>query len=88
MEQEKDLLERIRSRPNDAPLPTEYLLDEAADEIERLWGVLDEIVTACVICVDDQHPHCLAAYKIAHSALGQERGTVPDPKQERAENSQ
>ena len=31
-----DLIERISSRPNDAPLPTEYLLDDAADEIERL----------------------------------------------------
>lgn len=31
-----DLVQRIRDRPNDAPLPTERLLDEAADEIERL----------------------------------------------------
>ena len=31
-----DLVQRIRDRPNDAPLPTERLLDEAADEIEQL----------------------------------------------------
>lgn len=33
-----DLVERIRSRIHDAPLPTEYLLDEAADVIEHLSG--------------------------------------------------
>ncbi len=32
-----DLVRRIRSRPNDAPIPTERLLDEAADEIAGLW---------------------------------------------------
>lgn len=30
------LVERIRSRPNDAPIPTEHLLDEAANLIEML----------------------------------------------------
>jgi regulator of replication initiation timing len=38
-------------------------------ENERLREALEEIVTACVICVDSQHPHCLAAYKIADAAL-------------------
>lgn len=33
---EKDIVERIRDRPNDAPMPTEHLLDEAADTIEEL----------------------------------------------------
>jgi hypothetical protein len=31
-----DIVERIRRRLNDAPMETERLLDEAADEIERL----------------------------------------------------
>lgn len=31
-----DLVTRIRDRPNDAPMSTERLLDEAADEIEQL----------------------------------------------------
>jgi RecB family exonuclease len=31
-----DLVERIRNRPNDAPTPTERLLDEAADALERM----------------------------------------------------
>jgi hypothetical protein len=35
-----DLVARIRARQNDAPMPTERLLDEAADEIERLRGVM------------------------------------------------
>ncbi len=35
-----DLVARIRARPNDAPLPTEFLLAEAADEIERLREAL------------------------------------------------
>lgn len=30
------LAERIRARPHDAPMPTEYLLDDAADELDRL----------------------------------------------------
>lgn len=29
----RDLIGRIRRRPNDAPLPAEYLLDEAADAL-------------------------------------------------------
>lgn len=35
-EMSDDIVERIRNRLNDAPMPTERLLDEAADEIERL----------------------------------------------------
>ena len=35
-----ELIERIRERPNDAPLPTEYMLDEAADELWRLWDFI------------------------------------------------
>ena len=31
-----DIVQRIRSRPNDAPMPTERLLDEAADRIAEL----------------------------------------------------
>ena len=38
-----DVVQRIRSRSNDAPLPTERLLDEAADEIECLRSALVQI---------------------------------------------
>ena len=41
-----DIVQRIRSRPNDAPIPTEYLLEETADEIERLRSVIVETTTA------------------------------------------
>lgn len=31
-----DIVDRLRNRIHDAPMPTEHLLDEAADEIEDL----------------------------------------------------
>ncbi len=34
-----DIVERIRNRIHDAPMPTEHLLDDAADEIERLRSI-------------------------------------------------
>ena len=37
-----DLVARIRGRLNDAPMPSEHLLDEAADTIERLERELAE----------------------------------------------
>ena len=33
-----DIVSRIRARPHDAPMPTEYMLDDAADHIELLEG--------------------------------------------------
>ena len=42
-----DIVERIQSRIHDAPLPTEYLLDEAADEIEWLKNLLVQIRHVC-----------------------------------------
>lgn len=35
-----DIVERIKSRLNDAPMPTERLLDECATEIDRLRSIL------------------------------------------------
>jgi hypothetical protein len=35
-----DIVERINNRIHDAPMPTEHLLDEAAEEIDRLRGLL------------------------------------------------
>jgi hypothetical protein len=35
-----DIIERIRSRPNDAPMSAERLLDEAANVIEGLRAAL------------------------------------------------
>ncbi len=39
-----DLVERIRNRPHDAPMPTEYLLDDAADHIETLETAILTII--------------------------------------------
>jgi hypothetical protein len=36
-----DIVERIRNRMHDAPMPTEHLLDEAADMIERLSAAVN-----------------------------------------------
>ncbi len=41
-----DIVERIGTRLNDAPMPTEHLLDDDADEIERLRTAL-RAVRAC-----------------------------------------
>lgn len=41
-----DLVKRIRNRLNDAPIPTEHLLDEAADAIEQLRARIAEAVLA------------------------------------------
>jgi hypothetical protein len=41
-----DIVERIKGRLNDAPMPTEWLLDECAAEIERLRTAL-RAVRAC-----------------------------------------
>ena len=43
-EQDKmsDLVERLRNRIHDAPMPTEHMLDEAADRIEALEAALRE----------------------------------------------
>ncbi len=38
-----DLVDRLRNRIHDAPMPTEHMLDEAADEIERLRKALGRI---------------------------------------------
>jgi hypothetical protein len=48
-----DLVARIRARPNDAPMPTEHLLDEAADEIERLRAALE----SCASWIDRWTSH-------------------------------
>lgn len=42
----RDLVTRIRSRPHDAPMPTEYLLDDAADHIQLLETALRKIQEA------------------------------------------
>ena len=39
-----DIVERIRNRSNDAPMPTERLLDEVADEIGRLRNIIRSCV--------------------------------------------
>lgn len=63
-----DIVERIRERPHDAPMPTERLLDEAAAEIARLRAALAEIVDAPDIDI-------MRVWAIARAAL-------PPPAQE------
>ena len=41
IEQAKAILAQIEARPNDAPLPTEYLLDEAAALIRQLIAQIE-----------------------------------------------
>jgi hypothetical protein len=43
-----DIVDRINNRIHDAPMPTEHLLDEAAEEITRLRAALEKIA-----CFDD-----------------------------------
>jgi hypothetical protein len=40
------IIKRLRDRPNDAPMPTERLLDDAAD-------IIEELLTFFIECVDD-----------------------------------
>jgi len=39
-----DIVDRIRNRLNDAPMPTERLLDEAADRIAELEAAISDVV--------------------------------------------
>lgn len=52
MSKYSELVERINARPNDAPLPAEYLLDEAADAITKLEAEKAELTSLLVLCVD------------------------------------
>jgi hypothetical protein len=61
------LVERIRNRPNDAPLPTEYLLDEAADTIQRLEAALEKIADWDVL--GDGYTDFCEVRNIARAAL-------------------
>lgn len=68
-----DVVERIRNRINDAPMPTEHLLDEAADtitglraEVARMREALERIVDAPMI--DHANPE-RGAQAIARAAL-------------------
>jgi len=38
-----DIIARLRNRIHDSPIPAEHLMDDAADEIERLRAALGEI---------------------------------------------
>ena len=44
MSKYSELVERINGRPNDAPVPSEYLLDEASDAIIKLEAEKAELV--------------------------------------------
>ena len=37
----QDIVERLRERINDSPMPAERLIDEASEEIERLRAALE-----------------------------------------------
>ena len=40
----EDIVLRLRSRPNDSPMHAEYMMDDAADEIDRLREALEKIL--------------------------------------------
>ena len=64
-----DIVERLRNRINDAPMPTERLLDEAADEIERLYGLIHDAFMA--MCAQRDNPDD-EVFQDAIDALGGE----------------
>lgn len=51
-----DIVERIRNRTHDAPMAIEFLLDDAAEEIERLRGLLTYAVAKLEDVWDDGPP--------------------------------
>jgi hypothetical protein len=54
-------------------MPTEWLLDDAADEIERLRGALEQIAIVCTDNMDRDKNHRMAldfVRQIANDARG------------------
>ena len=58
-----DIIARLRNRIHDSPIPAEHLMDDAADEIERLRAALEEIA------IQSWEEH---SRKIAEAALNQQ----------------
>jgi hypothetical protein len=67
-ERKTSIVERIRSRVHDAPMPTEWLLDDAADEIERLRRALEQIAIVCTDNMDRDCNHRMALDFVRHIA--------------------
>lgn len=69
------IVERINSRIHDAPMPTEHLLDEAAERIKELERALEPFAE----CVQDDgtvtENLCPADYRAAYTALQPRRAT-------------
>jgi hypothetical protein len=68
MKQQTTIVERLRNRINDAPMPTEHLLDEAANRIEALEAALRAIA--------DKHLYADQYQSIARAALAPEQGNA------------
>jgi hypothetical protein len=51
-ETKTDIVERIRGRIHDAPMPTEHMLDDAAEEIERLRAQVAKLMIPMVLIPD------------------------------------
>ena len=47
-----DIVERIEGRIHDAPMPTEHLLDECAEEIKRLRAALENAIAHAKVWKD------------------------------------
>jgi hypothetical protein len=78
MEQEKDIVALLRLHDAD-DTPDQAIMNQAADEIERLRDVLNHLWTMGIRAED---------VSMVQTALGQEWVTHPKLKQEKAENSQ
>lgn len=79
-----DIVERIRNRINDAPMPTEHLLDEAADTLTALRTEVAQLRELLDIAVED-HDSSMGRSNVpahwsnrARAALTQTKDTTDD----------
>lgn len=68
-----DIVNRLRNRIHDAPMPTERMLDEAADEIERLRTALKRIAAFKFDGEEDDADDADTCADIALAALNHEQ---------------
>lgn len=43
MSESRELVERLRNRPHDAPMESEHMMDDAADLIERQAAIIEDM---------------------------------------------
>jgi hypothetical protein len=68
----KETVERLRNRPNDHPIESERLMDDAAALIERLAGALEGMMSLFDERFDLHTDEAVKAYADARRALSGE----------------